>query len=107
MPRTDLSDLQAFLLVARERSFTRAAAKLRVSQSALSRTVGPALDDIDATLAGLGELREKPSGTIRITATENAARAALWPALVKLLPDYPDVHVEIAVGYGLTDIVAA
>jgi DNA-binding transcriptional LysR family regulator len=138
MPRTDLGDLKAFLLVARERSFTRAAPKLGVSQSALSqtvrgleerlglrlltrttrslapteagerllRTLGPALDDIDSTLAGLSELREKPSGTIRITATENAARAALWPALVKLLPDYPDIHVEIAIGYGLTDIVA-
>jgi DNA-binding transcriptional LysR family regulator len=138
MPRTDLSDLQAFLLVARARSFTRAAARLGVSQSALSQTVrgleqrlglrlltrttrslapteagerllhtlGPALDDIDATLAGLSALREKPSGTIRITATENAARAALWPALVKLLADHPDIHVEIAIGYGLTDIVA-
>ncbi len=138
MPRADLNDLQAFLAVARERSFTRAAAQLGVSQSALSqtlrglearlglrlltrttrsvapteagerllRTLGPALDDIDATLAGLSELREKPSGTIRITATENAARAALWPALVRLLPDYPDIHVEIAISYGLTDIVA-
>ena len=138
MPRTDLSDLQAFLLVARERSFTRAAAKLGVSQSALSqtvrgleerlglrlltrttrslapteagerllRTLGPALDDIDGALAGLSELREKPSGTIRITATENAARAALWPALARLLPDHPDIRVEIAIGYGLTDIVA-
>ena len=138
MPRTDLSDLQAFLLVARARSFTREAARLGVSQSALSQTVrgleqrlglrlltrttrslapteagerllhtlGPALDDIDATLAGLSALREKPSGTIRITATENAARAALWPALVKLLADHPDIHVEIAIGYGLTDIVA-
>jgi DNA-binding transcriptional LysR family regulator len=130
MPRADLNDLQAFLAVARERSFTRAAAKLGVSQSALSqalrglearlglrlltrttrsiapteagerllRSLGPALDEIDATLAALGELRDKPSGTIRITATENAARAALWPALVKLLPDYPDIHVEIAIG---------
>jgi DNA-binding transcriptional LysR family regulator len=138
MPRADLNDLQAFLAVARERSFTRAAAKLGVSQSALSqtlrglearlglrlltrttrsvapteagerllRTLGPALDDIDSTLAGLSELREKPAGTIRITATENAATAVLWPALAKLLPDYPDIHVEIAIGYGLTDIVA-
>ena len=39
MPRTDLSDLQAFLLVARERSFTRAAAKLGVSHSVLSQTL--------------------------------------------------------------------
>ncbi|RAI57076.1 LysR family transcriptional regulator [Roseicella frigidaeris] len=138
MPRTELGDLQAFLLVARERSFTRAAARLGVSQSALSqavrgleerlglrlltrttrslapteagerllRTLGPALDDIDAALIGLGALRERPSGTIRITATENATRAVLWPALMRLLPDYPEIRVEIAVGYGLTDIVA-
>ena len=30
----------------------------------------------------------------------------LWPALAKLLPDYPDIKVEIIVDYGLTDIVA-
>src|SRR4051794_7677764 len=138
MPRTDLSDLQAFLLVARERSFTRAAAKLGVSQSALSqtvrglearlglrlltrttrsmapteagerllRTLGPALDEIDTTLVGLSELREKPSGTIRITAHEHAVRAVLWPALERLLLDYPDIKVEIVIDYGLTDIVA-
>ena len=138
MPRTDLGDLQALLLVARERSFTRAAAKLGVSQSALSqtvrgleerlglrlltrttrslapteagerllRTLGPALDDIDATIAGLRELREKPSGTIPITATEDAARAAIWTALAGLVADHPDNRVEIAIGYGLTDIVA-
>src|SRR5919205_212549 len=107
MARTERNDLEAFLAVARERSFTQAAAKLGVSQSALSqtmrglearlglrlltrttrsvapteagerllRTLGPALDDIDAALTGLSELREKPSGTIRITATENAATA--------------------------------
>jgi DNA-binding transcriptional LysR family regulator len=138
MPRTDLNDLLAFLAVARERSFTRAAARLGVSQSALSqtvrglearlglrlltrttrsmapteagerllRTVGPAFDQIDAGLTALDELRAKPAGTIRITATENAAIAVLLPALARLLPDYPKIRVEIAVDYGLTDIVA-
>jgi DNA-binding transcriptional LysR family regulator len=138
MPRADLDDILAFLAVARERSFTRAAARLGVSQSALSQTVrglearlglrllarttrsvapteagerllravGPAFDQIDAGLAALGELREKPAGTVRITATENAASAVLLPALARLLPDYPDIRVEIAVDYGLTDIVA-
>src|SRR3954447_2893395 len=138
MPRTDLNDLAAFLAVAREGSFTRAAARLGVSQSALSQalralearlglrlltrttrsvapteagerllqTLGPALDGIDDTLIRLSELRAKPAGTVRITATENAATAVLWPALERLLPDYPDIHVEIAIGYGLTDIVA-
>src|SRR3954471_13111141 len=138
MARAERNDLEAFLAVARERSFTRAAAKLGVSQSALSQTlrglearlglrlltrttrsvapteagerllrnVGPRLDEIDAELAALSELREKPAGTVRITATENAADAVLWPTLEGLLPDYPDIKVEITIGYGLTDIVA-
>ena len=138
MPREHLSDLIAFLAIARERSFTRAAARLGVSQSALShtirglearlglrlltrttrsvapteagerllRTLGPKFDEIDAELAALSELREKPAGTIRITAGEHAANAALWPKLEKFLPDYPDIKVEIVVDYGLTDIVA-
>jgi DNA-binding transcriptional LysR family regulator len=138
MPQDSLDDLRAFLAVARERSFTRAAAQLGVSQSALSQTlrslearlglrlltrttrsvapteagerllraVEPALDQISAGLAALGELRDKPAGTVRITATENAAASVLWPALARLLPDYPDIKVEIAIDYGLTDIVA-
>jgi DNA-binding transcriptional LysR family regulator len=138
MPRHDVNDLLAFLAVARERSFTRAAAKLGVSQSALShtlrgleerlglrlltrttrsvaptdagerlmRTIGPRFDEIDAELAALSELRDKPAGNIRITAGEHAATTVLWPALEKLLPRYPDINVEVIVDYGLTDIVA-
>jgi DNA-binding transcriptional LysR family regulator len=138
MPRTDLNDIVAFLAVARERSFTRAAAQLGVSQSALSQTVrglelrlglrlltrttrsvapteagerllraaGPRLEEIDAELAALTELREKPSGTIRVTAHDHAVRAVLLPALKRLLPEYPDIKVEIVIDYGLTDIVA-
>jgi DNA-binding transcriptional LysR family regulator len=131
-------DLMAFLAVARERSFTRAAAQLGVSPSALShairgleerlgirlltrttrsvatteagerllRTVGPKFEQIDAELSALTELREKPAGTIRITAGEHAAHAVLWPALTTLLPRYPDIKVELMIDYGLTDIVA-
>ena len=138
MPRENLNDLLAFLAVAKERSFTRAAAKLGVSQSALShtirgleerlglrlltrttrsvaptesgerliRTVGPRLEEIDAELTALSELREKPAGSIRITTGEHAAEAILWPALTKLLPQYPDIKVELITDYGLTDIVA-
>ena len=138
MARQNVPDLLAFLAVARERSFTRAAAKLGVSQSALShtirgleerlglrlltrttrsvapteagarlfRTVGPRFDEIDAELAALTELREKPAGTIRVTTGEHAAEAILWPALAAFLPSYPDIKVELIVDYGLTDIVA-
>jgi len=138
MSPLDLNDLAAFLAVARERSFTRAAAQLGVSQSALSQTIrglearlglrlltrttrsvatteagerlqraaGPRLDEISAELDALSELREKPSGTIRITTHDHALRSVLWPALEKLLPAYPDIKVEVIIDYGLTDIVA-
>jgi DNA-binding transcriptional LysR family regulator len=138
MPRQSINDLAAFIAVAREQSFTRAAARLGVSQSALSHTitglekrlglrllsrntrsvsptpagarlldtVGPRMDEIESELAALSEFRDKPAGTIRITAGEHAAEAVLWPALAKLLPDYPDIHAEVIVDYGLTDIVA-
>jgi DNA-binding transcriptional LysR family regulator len=138
MPRTALNDIVAFLAVARQRSFTRAAAQLGVSQSALSQSLrglearlglrlltrttrsvapteagerllhaaGPRLDEIDAELAALSALRDKPAGTIRITAHDHALRTVLWPALEKLLPDYPDIRVEVVIDYGLTDIVA-
>lgn len=138
MPQSEIKDLQAFLAVARERSFTRAAAQLGVSQSALShtiraletrlglrlltrttrsvaptqagerllRTVGPRFDEIDAELSALSELRDEPAGTIRITTGEHSADTILWPALAELLPNYPDINVEVVIDYGLTDIVA-
>jgi DNA-binding transcriptional LysR family regulator len=138
MARENLNAVTAFLAVANERSFTRAAARLGISQSALShtvrgleerlglrlltrttrsvapteagerlvRSVGPRLEEIDSELAALSELRDKPSGTIRITAGEHAAEAILWPALAKLLRRYPDIKVELVIDYGLIDIVA-
>jgi DNA-binding transcriptional LysR family regulator len=72
----------------------------------LLRTLGPAFDEIDSTLAALGEFREKPSGTIRITAGEHSAEMVLWPALERFLPAYPDIKVEVHVDNTLTDIVA-
>src|SRR5690242_4267196 len=120
MQRRNLDDLLAFVAVGRERSFTRAAAKLGVSQSALSHTMrelearlgvrlltrttrsvaptaagerllqtaGPRFDEIETELAAVRELRDKPAGTIRITATEYAADAILLPQLTKLLRAY-------------------
>jgi DNA-binding transcriptional LysR family regulator len=137
MVRQDVNDLLVFLAVARERSFTRAAAKLGVSQSALSHTmkglearlglrlltrttrsvsptevgerllvtVGHRFEEIEAELEALSDLREKPAGSIRITASDHAADTILWPKLAKLLGEYPDIKVEITVDNGLTDIV--
>jgi len=138
MARENLSELTAFLAVAEEQSFTRAAAKLGVSQSALSHTVRrletrlglrllsrttrhvapteagarlaatlrPAFDEIDAQIAAVTEFREKPAGTIRITTGEHAAETILWPVLERLLPDYPDIKVELNLDQGLVDIVS-
>src|SRR5213592_2495884 len=136
--RENVNDLLAFLAVAKDKSFTRAATKLGVSQSALShtirglearlglrlltrttrsvsptqagerllQTVGHRFEEIEAELEALSELRDKPAGSIRITATEYASNSVLLPKLAKLLPQYPDIKVEIIVDYGLTDIAA-
>ncbi|MFP3606429.1 LysR family transcriptional regulator [Paraburkholderia sp. SIMBA_053] len=130
--------LAIFSVVARERSFTRAAAKLGMSQPALSRAmrqledrlgirllarttrsvsateagehllrvVAPRFEEIDTELALLSEFRDKPAGKLRITAGEHPAVTILQPALVKILPDHPDIQLEVIVDYGLTDIVA-
>jgi DNA-binding transcriptional LysR family regulator len=138
MSNENLRDLSAFVAVAEEGSFTRAAAQLGVSQSALSQTirgleerlglrllnrstrsvapteaggrlltrVQPALREIDDGLTQLSELREKPAGTIRITADEFAVHHVLWPAIERFLPNYPDIVVELITDYGRTDIVS-
>jgi len=71
----------------------------------LIETLRPALDEIDGRLAALSELRNKPAGTVRITTTQHAAEKILWPALARLLPDHPDVNVELSIDTALTDIV--
>lgn len=138
MSNENFNALAAFAAVARERSFTRAAAKLGVSQSALSqsvktleervgmrlltrttrsvaptevgdrmlRMVAPRFDEIELEMAALSELRDKPAGTIRITAGEHPASTVLQAGLARFLPDYPEINVEVIVDYGLADIVA-
>ncbi|WP_322051868.1 LysR family transcriptional regulator [Paraburkholderia bannensis] len=68
-------------------------------------SIGPRIEEIQRELMVLSGLREKPSGIIRLTATEYAAEAVLWPAIAKLVDEYPDIKVEVLIDYGLTDIV--
>ncbi|KQT93392.1 LysR family transcriptional regulator [Methylobacterium sp. Leaf469] len=138
MARADLTDLLSFVTVSQEGSFTRAAVRLGITQSALShalkglearlgvqllnrstravspteagqrllRSVGPQFEQIRVELAALTELRDKPAGTVRITASEDAAATVLWPVLTRLLPSYPDITVEVVTEQALIDIVA-
>lgn len=138
MPRENLNDLLAFLAVAQDRSFTRAAARLGVSQSALSHTVrgleerlgvrlltrttrsvspteagerlvqnvAPRLEEIEAEIAAVTDLGERPSGTVRITAIDHVIDSVLWPRLAPVLSKYPDVRVEMSSDYRLVDVAA-
>jgi DNA-binding transcriptional LysR family regulator len=135
--KDNISDLLALIAVAREGSFTKAAAKLGLSQSGLShrirglearmglrllsrttrsvspteagervlRTVAPRLAEIEEELQALSDLRDKPAGTVRITATDLVADTILWPRLAPLVAEYPDIKLEINTDYRLTDIV--
>lgn len=138
MPKENLNDLQAFVVVAQARSFTRAAAQLGVSRSALSHAMlalearldvrlltrttrsvspteagarllsvlSPRLSEIQQELESLTAMRDKPAGTVRITAHDHAIVTALWPRLLPLLRQYPDVQIEFSVDYAMTDIAA-
>lgn len=72
----------------------------------LWQTLAPMLRDLDQSLIALGEFRDKPSGTIRITSVEHAAKTLLLPAVAKLIADYPDINVEVVATYELADVVA-
>ena len=85
---------------------TTRSVSLTAAGERLLAAIGPHLDGIEAELAALGELRDKPAGTLRITTGIHAAETILWPILAKLLPDYPDLTVEISVHAGFVDIVA-
>lgn len=137
MKRDELGDLVAFLTVAEERSFTRAAALLATSQSSLSHTVRrleermgvrllvrttrsvapteagdqlvetlrPAFSDIRNRMDELTALRQKPAGTIRITSSHHPAETILLPAAKRLMKEYPELKIEIAVEQKFVDLV--
>ncbi len=137
MARDQYSELQAFIAVARHRSFTKAANEMGLSQSALShtirglekrlgirlltrttRSVSPTdagqrlidrvaikFEDIDAELAALTEMRDKPAGMVRISCSDHAAEQYIWPRLKPLLREYQDIQLEVRIDYGLTNIV--
>ncbi|WP_224358582.1 LysR family transcriptional regulator [Klebsiella oxytoca] len=136
--KRNLNDLLYFVTVARESSFTRAAALLGVTQPALSQAIsaleerlqirlltrttrsvsptsagerlllaiGDRIDEIEAELDILTELRDKPAGTVRITCGPNVLHSTLLPKLTPLLHEYPDINIEFDANHGFRDIVA-
>jgi DNA-binding transcriptional LysR family regulator len=138
MARDNINDILVFFAVARERSFTRAAAKLGMTQSALShiirglenrlgvrlltrttrsvsptdagerllQNVAPRLEEIEAEIAAISDLGDKPSGTVRITAIDHVVDTILWPRIAPLMQQYPDLHVELSSDYRMVDIAA-
>ena len=72
----------------------------------LIATLRPAFDDIQSRIAGLSALREKPSGTVRITAGRHAVETLLWPAVHHVLARQPGYYGRAVIDHALTDIVA-
>ncbi|GMU02352.1 LysR family transcriptional regulator [Corallococcus caeni] len=135
--RDDLSGLMAFLAVARRRSFTAAAAELRVTPSAVSqslralearvgvrllqrttRSVGlteagtrflsqlePAMHGVQEAFESLGELRDRPSGLLRLTLPRYGYQEVLGPRLAEFLTAHPDIRVDIQLDDALVNIV--
>lgn len=138
MAREGFGDVIALIAVAQTGSFTRAAAKLGVTQPALSASVRgleerlgvrlllrstrsatltlagqhlvdrlvPEFQQIDNALDALNDLRDMPTGTLRITAIDYAIRSVLWPKLSPFLKHYPDITVELISEYASVDIAA-
>jgi DNA-binding transcriptional LysR family regulator len=132
-----LPAIAAFARVAHHASFTRAAAELGVSPSALSQTlrtlerrlgvrlldrttrrVGvtelgqrfllesqPGLASLTAAIEGLNELRDRPSGLLRLNLSRTAADILVLPHLVDFLNAFPDITVELHCDNALVDIV--
>lgn len=133
----DLTGLTTLLAVVDKRSFSAAAAALRVTPSAVSQTVRaveervgvrllqrttrsvglteagarfvaqlrPALEQVNAAFAAVGELRDRPAGLLKLSVSRVGYAHVIEPVLAEFLATYPDISIELAVDDGLTNIV--
>ena len=72
----------------------------------LLRRVGPAIADLEDAVNEVASARDRPSGSIRISASESAAKGIIRHVLPGFLAAYPEIHVEFVVDTRLVDIVA-
>ncbi|NJB03741.1 hypothetical protein HCZ69_21995 [Escherichia coli] len=63
------------------------------------------MDELERELESLIQLNGAPSGNIRLSAGEHAARSLVWPKLKSFLREYPEINVELVVDNGFVDIV--
>lgn len=84
---------------------TRSIAVTEAGERLLAR-LRPALDDIRLALAEVDQLREQPSGTLRINAPGPAVDHILCPLAFAFMEAHPEVRVEIVSDAAIVDIVA-
>lgn len=83
---------------------TRSVSPTEAGQRLLER-LAPALSDIRLAIAEVDELRESPSGTLRINAPAPAVDHLLCPLAFDFMNAYPQVHIEIISDAAVIDIV--
>src|ERR1700724_3488756 len=66
----------------------------------------PGISQVVGALEDLNQERQRPLGRLRIYAVDVAAVAVIAPVWGRFLSTYPEVHLELAVGEALIDIVA-
>jgi DNA-binding transcriptional LysR family regulator len=71
----------------------------------LLRALAPRIGDLEADIDALMEIRDKPSGTIRITLSDHALESVVWPKLRPVMHDYPDIKLELNSDNGFRNIV--
>ena len=76
-----------------------------VAGERLLQTLAPRIAEIEGEIAALSELRDKPSGTVRLTLSEHALESVVWPKLEPVLRDYPDITVELSLDNMFRNIV--
>jgi len=71
----------------------------------LLQTIAPRMGEIEHEIAALTALRDKPSGSIRLTLSDHALETVVWPKLKPVLRDYPDISVELLLDSTFRNIV--
>lgn len=97
--------LEARLAVRLFNRTTRSVALTEAGEQFLRR-VRPAIADLEEAVDQAASEHDRPSGSIRISASEASARPLVRHVLPDFLAAYPDIHVEFVVDTRLVDIVA-